>query len=452
MANVIVVLDIGKSNVKLSVIDTQSAEVLSTEKRTNSVLNEGIYPHMDIEGIWDWYCKGLSDIASEHYVCSLGCTTHGATAVCLGEGKVVLPVLDYEFIGCNQNDELYEKVRPVYAETFSPLLDMGLNIGRQLHWLSQTFPESFASIDTILMYPQYWCWRLSGRTVSEVTSLGCHTDLWNPLKNDYSSLLDEMSWRDLFPPLLAAGEKMGKVLPELREALGLPDDCQVINGIHDSNASLVPYLQSNESPFTVISSGTWVVIAGIGAPLEGMSELEDMLVNVNAYGKPVPSIRFMGGREWEQLRGALECDQEDLQRVLHSGVYALPSFASSGPFLGQKGRLIGPVEQLNDRERTALASLYCALVTNYCLERLQAQGPVFLEGSFAKNQVYCSVLNALLVKQELKVSADDTGTTGGVSKLMLDTEVISQNVSVDSLRNIEDLRQYSETWTAQLRL
>ena len=29
------------------------------------------------------------------------------------------------------------------------------------------------------MYPQYWAYRLTGVLANEVTSLGCHTDLWN---------------------------------------------------------------------------------------------------------------------------------------------------------------------------------------------------------------------------------------------------------------------------------
>jgi hypothetical protein len=38
----------------------------------------------------------------------------------------------------------------------------------------------------------------------------------------------------------------------------------------------------------------------------------------------------MGGREWELLRDADDCDVADLQRVLAQGVFALPPFASQG--------------------------------------------------------------------------------------------------------------------------
>lgn len=35
------------------------------------------------------------------------------------------------------------------------------------------------------MYPQYWALRLTGIAANEVTSLGCHTDLWNPWTADF---------------------------------------------------------------------------------------------------------------------------------------------------------------------------------------------------------------------------------------------------------------------------
>ncbi len=40
--------------------------------------------------------------------------------------------------------------------------------------------ELFSRAAHTLLYPQFWAWRLSGVMASEVTSLGCHSDLWLP--------------------------------------------------------------------------------------------------------------------------------------------------------------------------------------------------------------------------------------------------------------------------------
>jgi sugar (pentulose or hexulose) kinase len=419
MQAIIVVLDIGKTNVKLCALDARSGILLESLRRSNDVILAEPYPQADIEGIWQWYCEGIMQLAGRYSVRFLTFTTHGATAVCLAGDSPALPVLDYESDLCEQTSAEYDALRPDYEETLSPALGGGLNLGRQLFWLSQSRPDDFARVDTILMYPQYWGWRLSGVAASEVTSLGCHTDLWQPEQHHYSSLVARMGWQTLFPALQKAGAVLGPVLPELARQLGLPADCQVINGIHDSNASLVPYLRHLEVPFTVISTGTWTVMAGIGASLVGMSEADDMLANVSAFGEPVPCIRFMGGREWELLRDADGCDLADLQQVLAQGVFALPSFSSQGgPFRDRQGTVIGPGGSLNAREHTALAALYCALVTDYCLSRLQSTGDIFVEGSFARNRVYLGVLQSLRPDQAVRASEDSTGTTQGAAQLI----------------------------------
>jgi L-fuculokinase len=33
------------------------------------------------------------------------------------------------------------------------------------------------------------------RGAGEATSLGCHTDLWNPAAQRYSQLVDDMGWQ-----------------------------------------------------------------------------------------------------------------------------------------------------------------------------------------------------------------------------------------------------------------
>lgn len=419
MISIIVVLDIGKTNVKLCALEMRTGVTVETLKRSNEVVHSGDYPRADIEGIWQWYCEGLRQLGLSYHISRLAFTTHGATAVCLSDERLALGVLDYESDLCESTDSDYARCRPRYDETLSPALNAGLNLGRQLYWLSKTYPSEFSKVDCILMYPQYWGWRLSGVKANEVTSLGCHTDLWNPHAQRYSSLVESQGWEPLFAPMKRAGEVLGSVKTDLAVELGLPSDCQVINGIHDSNASLVPYLRQAEAPFTVISTGTWVVIAAVGGPLSGLSEQDDMLANVSAYGQPIPCIRFMGGREWELLRGEPDCDFSDLEQVLKLGVLLLPAFSRhGGPFRHLQGEVVGPLQKLSGREHTVLASLYCALVSHYCLNRVGSAGDIYIEGSFARNEIYLQVLQCLRPCQVVRVSEDSTGTTQGAAQLL----------------------------------
>jgi len=417
------VIDIGKTHVKLVALDALGATV-SELRRPNLIADLPPYPQHDTDDIWNWLLEGLSTLAMRHTVEAIVPVTHGATAALIGENGLVLPILDYEYALPQTARDEYELIRAHFSETCSPSLPAGLNLGRQLFWQQSAFPDQFSEIKTILMYPQYWAWRLCGVAASEVTSLGCHTDLWNPRNHRFSSLADRRGWSHLFPALRQAGETLGTLLPELAQRTGLPTSCRIICGIHDSNASLLRYLgsasqgsESAEKP-TVISTGTWVIAAALGRTpdlLDQLDETRDMLANVNAFGVPVPSIRFMGGREFSALAGnnLQQCTSVDLQRLITQETFALPSFSNSGgPFAGKPGVIAGPAP-VTAGERYALATLYCALMTDICLTLLHATGPVVIEGSFTANLFYAQLLAALCPARPVLVSDDASGTVCG---------------------------------------
>ncbi|TFW29289.1 FGGY-family carbohydrate kinase [Duganella callida] len=414
-ADATVVLDIGKTNVKLSLLDRAGA-VLDERRMANAVLHDAPYPHYDTDRMWHWMLDAMRAFAGMAQVDAIVPVTHGATAALVDDAGLVLPVLDYEFEPpASQSD--YRALRPGYEATRSPLLPAGLNLGRQLVWLAQSHPAEFQRARHILMYPQYWAWRLSGMAASEVTSLGCHTDLWQPARKQYSSLVGRMGWSALFPPLRDAWAVLGEIKPELAEQTGLPPQCKIICGIHDSNASLLRHIQTaaDRQPLSVLSTGTWVIAAAIGMPLDGLREEADMLANSNALGQPVACMRFMGGREFAELAGpdAVVCSVADLQRLIEQGTMALPCFsAAGGPFAGRAGSTTGPAPQ-SPQERYALATLYCVLMSDHCLTALGAAGAVVVEGSYTGNPHFGPLLAALRPRQTIFCSDDTAGTTCG---------------------------------------
>lgn len=407
-----IVLDIGKTNVKLTLLAAGGA-TLAEQRMPNAILHDGPYPHHDTERIWEWMLATFRAFAQMAQVGAIVPVTHGATAALVDDEGLVLPVLDYESSLPDQIDALYAADRPPFAETYSPALPAGLNLGRQLVWLAHAFPAEFARARHVLMYPQYWAWRLSGVAASEVTSLGCHTDLWEPVTQQYSSLVARMGWRGQFPPIQPAWSALGPLRPELIERTGLPADCKVVCGIHDSNASLLRYLGAGAG--TVLSSGTWLIAASFGTSLAELDEQSDMLANTNALGQSVACMRFMGGREFGSLAGATPhvCTDVDIDRLMAQGTFALPCFAESGgPFSGRAGSIVGPAPQ-SGQQHYALATLYCVLMTDYCLDALAASGPIMIEGSFTGNPHFAVLLAALRPQQPVSESDDASGTTCG---------------------------------------
>lgn len=413
----IAVLDIGKSNAKLLVLDHASGTVLASRAQACGVVPEPPYPHLDLEGVWAWAVGALAQLAPRHVIRTIVPVAHGAAAVLMAGEAPALPALDYEHAGPQVRAIGLGAELDPFARTFSPVLPIGLNLAAQLDWQERTFPERFASVTDILPLPQYWAWRLCGVKATEVTSLGAHSHLWYPRERRFADLAERRGWRRRFPPLRSAWEVLGPVRPELAQAVGLPPDCRVLAGIHDSNASYLPHLVARETPFTVLSTGTWVIAMAAGASLDRLDPMADMLANVDARGDPVPTARFMGGRELELVAGPealrVQATRADVVALLEGGAMALPSFVpGSGPCMGREGRIVGEPGP-EPRHRSALAALYGALTVELMLEKLAAKGPVIVEGSFHANLAFCGLLAALRPRQPVHPTDDPSGTARG---------------------------------------
>ncbi|MEJ5022044.1 FGGY-family carbohydrate kinase [Ochrobactrum vermis] len=418
----IAILDIGKTNAKVVVLDAAGGEEIAARRMPNTVLRDGPYPHYDIEALWRFFLASLAGFAREPGFDAISITTHGASAALVArDGTLAMPVLDYEHEYPAEIRTAYAAIKPDFRDTFSPTLSLGLNLGAQLHYLKTVFPADFARTHFIFTYPQYWAWRLTGIAASEVTSLGCHTDLWLPKQSAFSTLVDRLDIREKFPPLRSAFDALGALLPEIVTEIGLPSSVPVHCGIHDSNASLLAHLMDRKGPFSVVSTGTWVVSFAVGGNLDQLDPKRDTLANVDVYGRAVPSARYMGGREFDLMTEGLTASpyadlSEIVTKVLAQQTMALPSAVPGcGPYPNSSLRWIN-ADTASDGERYVTACIYAALMTETCLHLLGAEGPVIVEGPFAGNSVYLEALSSF-TGHEVEAVTGSTGTSLGAGLL-----------------------------------
>lgn len=414
----IAVIDIGKTNAKVVLIDSAGGQQVAARSTPNVVRRDEPYPHMDVDMLWAFILDSLKALGAAHGIDGISITTHGACGALLAGDALALPILDYEFDGPERLADDYALVRPDFSESLSPQLPAGLNLGAQFFWQARTFPEDFARVTALLTYAQYWAWRLTGVQASEVTSLGCHTDLWAPAGGTFSSLVDRMDWRGLFPPVRPAASVLGPLLPEIAAATGLAATTPVTCGIHDSNASLLPHLGRQEPPFTIISTGTWTILMTVGGDTGALDQSRDSLANVDAHGRPVPTARFMGGREFDALAPEIaEPSPADIAHVIAHDIQALPSFMPGvGPFGGQEGRWTHDPAGLTPGQRNAAASFYLALMARACLDLCGLGRSITIEGPLARNALFGATL-ARLTGVPVLASGDATGTSLGASLL-----------------------------------
>ena len=415
------VIDIGKSNAKFAVVDLETRSEVAVRKMPNQVVKDGPYPHYDIETLWDFLCGAIADLNREHQLDALSVTTHGASAALIdSKGELALPALDYEFAGPDELAAEYDAARPDFSESFTPRLPAGLNLGAQLFWQARRFPDAFARTRWILPYPQYWSYRLSGVAASEITSLGCHTDLWSFETDLYSSLVLKQGWLEKLPEVRPASDVLGLVLPELAAKLGLRPQVPIHSGIHDSNASLLPHLLERQPPFSVVSSGTWVVVCAPGGDLSRLDPARDCLANLDAFGRAVPSARFMGGREFSQLcpEETVSPHEAAIARVIEEPIVLLPSVTeNSGPFPHRKAHWSKPAHTIDKETSFVGASFYLAMMTAECLSLTGAEGDIVVEGPFTANRLYLQMLSAATTRRVVAMIGSTTGTSIGAAML-----------------------------------
>lgn len=467
-----IVVDIGKTLSKVS-LWTRDGEMLDRKVRTNAAVEIDGVRRLDIEGIAAWLRETLR-CWSGHAIEVIIPVAHGAGVVALGgadgrDGPLFAP-FDYEQDIPAETMAAYRAQRDPFTATGSPPLPNGLNLGAQIWWMAQRHPEEMGRA-TLLPWAQYWAWFLCGRAASEVTSLGCHSDLWSPVQESFSPMASRLGWADRFAPLVKAGDTVGTLHPDLAAETGLPASARVLAGLHDSNAALLAargFAEIAAEEATVLSTGTWFVAMRLAAgpvAIETLSETRDTLVNVDAYGAPVPSARFMGGREIETViqldtrRVDILPDQprllEAVPELLDRGTMMMPTLAPGfGPFPnGRAAWLDAPAEWAGTwYARRAAICLYAALVADTALDLIGSKERLLIEGRFAEAEVFVRALAALRPDTQLFVANAHNDVSFGALRL-----VDPQLTPRGELRRVEplpgDLAAYRAKWrSAQMKV
>ncbi|MGE9291100.1 MAG: FGGY-family carbohydrate kinase, partial [Puniceicoccales bacterium] len=423
---VVAVLDVGKTNKKVALYDENLRPVdlkkISLDAKESG---DGVEYEQTVE-LFRWTCEVLAEFGRRYDIRAIGITTHGATlAVLDGQGELAHPVISYlSPAGDRIEEEFNEKFGPperIHAETCTPPFGFA-NAAKQLYFLQKFFPEDWSKAERILFYPQYLGYLFTGELAAEPTFLGCHTYLWNPEKNAPSEVAKALGVDGMLPErVVASWDRLGGITESVAERTGLPAGIPLIVGLHDSNASLLPYLAKDLGQFTLNSTGTWCVAM---TPSESFDfEPEEIgtktFYNLSAYGRPVKTSIFPGGLEFSEFSkiagetqikdpSEIETVCRDAEIVLTGGlVPGAEAFPGCIPML-HLGEQKVSFEELQEMgldaagigadSFLAVLNLSLAIQTVESLHRagLQKGATIFIEWGFANNPEYCRIIAALL--------------------------------------------------------
>lgn len=435
MVPCVAVFDIGKTNKKCILFDHYFNIIHEVEARFAEIQDDDGEPCEDLQQLTAWLLSTWKELeADERFdVLAVNFTTYGASLVHLdAHDKPATPL--YSYLKPYPQD-LEEQFYSRYGDklsfattTASPNLGM-LNSGLQLYWLKYKKPHLFAKIKTSLHFPQYVSFLFSGNKVSEYTSIGCHTGLWNFETSTYHRWVYEENILPLLPKITGQANQFCTTFRKKRIPAGI--------GLHDSSSALIPYLKKYTDPFLLVSTGTWgITLNPFSKETLRPEELQRDCLNFLTFaGQRVKASRvFIGNEHEEQVKKLAAHYQKPLDyfKIVPfepSYVEALEVAPANGQARNGKAQPVKLNIQLDLSQYPSYEEAYHALmlkITEPQIEaiRLAAEyqtediAYLLVDGGFGKNKIFIHLLQESFPNLSVIVSDNAQGTALGAAMMM----------------------------------
>src|SRR3984957_15219453 len=294
---VIAIFDIGKTNKKCFLFDQEYHIVYEKSESLIEITDEDGDACEDLQKLTDFIFSSLDDIFSNKNfnIKAINFSAYGSALVYIDEnGKPLTPLYSYlKKYPASLQKEFYDDhggEEKMSLETASPVLG-SLNAGMQLYRIKNEKTEIFSKIKYALHLPQFLSYLISKIPVSDLTSIGCHTALWNFQKNEYHEWTRKENIENLLAPIVSSDTTHSISYHGKNIEVGI--------GLHDSSAALIPYLKYFRDPFILISTGTWCISLNPfnHVPLIAEELKQDCLCYITHEGKPVKASRLFAGHE-----------------------------------------------------------------------------------------------------------------------------------------------------------
>ena len=297
--NVIAIFDVGKTNKKLFLFDENYKIVFERTAVFPGTTDEDSFTCENLDSLKLFVLNSIGEIINlkEFKIKAINFTSYGASFVYLNEQlRAFAPLYNYlkpypEWLQ-KQFYDTYGGEEEFSFRTASPVLG-SLNSGMQLYRIKYEKPELFKKIKYALHLPQYLSFLISRKVCSDITSIGCHTNLWDFQKKQYHTWVQQEGVLEKLAPILSCTEVVPASFRGNNYSVGI--------GLHDSSAALIPYLMNFREPFILISTGTWCISLNPfnDAPLTKEELKNDCLCYMSYDGKPVKASRLFAGNEHE---------------------------------------------------------------------------------------------------------------------------------------------------------
>lgn len=396
---VIAILDVGKTNKKLLLFNRKYEVVYEWTDQLPESSDEDGFPCENLplleRSVHDLIQKAVSD--DRFVICALNFATYGASIVYIAEnGSPLTPLYNYlkpfpEVLQLRFY-QTYGKAEEIARETASPALG-NLNSGLQVWSVKQAKPHIWEQTKYALHLPQYIGFLFHKKGYTDITSIGCHTQLWSFDKRQYHQWVIEEK----------LDQKFGELKPyhhvEIISLGGKQVPCGI--GLHDSSSSLIPYLQAFSDPFLLISTGTWSISMNPfdHTPLTREELDQDCLCYFQFNGQPVKASRLFMGRIHDEALAKLGSHFPISVAVLAEMEYATHIHDLAVDYIHEH-----EIHSIDEIDFSTLASAELAyfilmvLLVKAQLEKLalilihKPVEQIYVDGGFSKNKIFMTIL------------------------------------------------------------
>ena len=441
------VFDIGKTNKKFFLFDKDYQEVYREYTRFDTITDEDGYETEDLASLQVWLKEVFDRIlkTKKHNITAINFSTYGASFVHLDKnGKVLTPLYNYtKPLDQDIIKEFYNKYGPKeeFAKTTGSSDSGMLNSGMQLYWLKHTKPDIFKKIAFSLHLPQYISYVFTGIPLSEYTSIGCHTAMWDYAKKDYHDWIYKEGLDRILPPIVSTETSINMNYNGKRIKLGV--------GIHDSSAALLPYVRSIKKKFILVSTGTWsIALNPFSETMRSEDDIEKNCINyMRINGKPAKASRIFLGNEYSlqvkelAKRFGVSKDYHKSVAFNYDTFFAIvKDFTPCFKWKSIKNENMPPETKYKyDKFEHAYHQLMIELVLLQVESIKIAAGDdsiekLYIDGGFSDNDVYIKLVSHYLRNMELRTTDSSLGSALGaaiaISDAKLNSKFLKKNYSL----------------------
>jgi len=444
MKKVTAIFDVGKTNKKLFLLDEAYQELYREYTTFDPITDPDGYPAEDLGALVQWMQRALERLLAipDYEITGINFSTYGASLVHLdANGQPMLPLYDYtKPMDAGLIATFYSKYGPEsrFSAATGSLNSGMLNAGMQLYWLKYTHPEAFKKINYSLHLPQYLSFVFTQQAISEYTSIGCHTALWDYQKSDYHDWVFAEGLDHLLAPLDSAQSSVKTIFSGKTLRVG--------RGIHDSSAALLPYIRSAQQRFILVSTGTWSITLNpfSSAPLTAAEVAEGGLQYMQPNGQAVKASRLFLGNEYafqiaflaEKFKVPVE---EHKKMAFDPKIYISlkKNFTSMFRWKNISSKQMPQATRLPHQDyATAYHQLVLELVELQAESICQVMGNqplkyLYVEGGFTDNAVFIQMLAQRFPQMKLKTTNASIGSALGAA-IALSTNPLPESFLKDN--------------------